>query len=116
MESVRPSRVILVIVYAAGVLAAACSPEADRVRDGGLGGDPGNSRLVQVRNPNPVAADTTLWPGLAPTPLERLENGNMYPPRPPVPTGQVPAAGAPSSPEKGAFDRSAADPRRPESR
>ena len=113
MESVRRSGLVSIGLCAAGVLAAACSPEATRVRDGGPGGDPRNSRLVQVRNPNPGPADTTLWPGAAPTPLERLENGTMYPPRPPVPTGQAPAANAPSLSEQRTFDSSAADPRRP---
>ena len=71
----------MAVGYVAGILATACSPEATRVRDGGPGGDPGNRRLVQISNPDPRAADTTLWPGLAPTPLERLENGTMYAPR-----------------------------------
>ncbi|HEY5940135.1 MAG TPA: hypothetical protein VIT87_04895 [Gemmatimonadales bacterium] len=62
-------------------LLAACSPEARRVRDGGRGADPGNRRLVETRSVDPKAADTTLWPGRAPAPVQRLEAGTMYPPR-----------------------------------
>ena len=117
MELVRPGPLFGGMVLSLmGVLVTSCSPEARRVRDGGPGGDPGNRRLIEVRNPNPRAADTTLWPGLAPTQVERLENGTMYPPRPPVSTGAAPAAKAPSVPEQGAFDSSAADARRPEPR
>jgi hypothetical protein len=54
------------------VVLAACSPEATRHRDGGPGADPGNKRLVAAPPANPRAADTTLWPGRAPTPVERL--------------------------------------------
>jgi hypothetical protein len=117
MESLRKMRLARgLVLCAAGVWATACSPEAQRVRDGGPGADPQNSRLVQVRAPNPKAADTTLWPGRAPTQVERHESGTMYPPRAPVSTGAAPAAKAPSRPEQRAFDQSATDPRPPESR
>ena len=61
------------------VAALACSPESRRARDGGPGADPGNKRLVESPYVDPKAADTTLWPGRAPTPVERLEAGTMYP-------------------------------------
>ena len=44
------------------VLLAACSPEADRARDGGRGADPGNKPLIEAPYVDPKAADTTLWP------------------------------------------------------
>jgi hypothetical protein len=62
------------------MLVGACSPEARRVRDGGRGADPGNKRLVEAPYVDTKAADTTLWPGRAPTPVERLEAGTMHPP------------------------------------
>ena len=58
---------------------AACSPEARRTRDGGPGADPGNKVLVEHTQPEPRAADTTLWPGLAPTPVERFARGDVPP-------------------------------------
>lgn len=58
----------------------ACSPEARRVRDGGPGADPGNKDLVAAPRANPRAADTTLWPGRAPTPVDRLARGEVLPP------------------------------------
>jgi hypothetical protein len=97
-------------------LISACSPEARRVRDGGPGADPGNKPVVVVRAIDPHAADTTLWPGRAPTPLERLVAGTMYEPRPPVDTSTAPKAKAPSKPEQRAFEKSAADPRPPNPR
>jgi len=70
------------LVVAAGAVMGACSsPEARRVRDGGPGADPGNKRLVERPYMDPKAADTTLWPGRAPAPVERLEAGTMYPPQ-----------------------------------
>jgi hypothetical protein len=65
----------------------ACSPEAHRARDGGPGADPGNKRIVPAPPANPVAADTTLWPGRAPSPVERLQRGTM-----PLPAGLSRAA------------------------
>jgi hypothetical protein len=59
----------------------ACSPEATRARDGGPGADIGNERWVQSPPVNPQAADTTLWPGRAPTPVERLAAGKMRLPK-----------------------------------
>lgn len=69
------------VVAGTVVIAAACSPEATRQRDGGPGADPGNKILVlrPVSDPGPV--DTTLWPGRAPAPVERLEKGDMPPPQ-----------------------------------
>lgn len=56
---------------------AGCSPEAHRTRDGGPGADVGNKHLVSSPPVNPVAADTTLWPGRAPAPVDRLAAGTM---------------------------------------
>ena len=95
------------LVVAAGAVMGACSsPEARRVRDGGQGADPGNKRLVEAPYVDPKAADTTLWPGRAPTPVERLEAGTMYSPPPPVSLGPTPAAKAPSEHEQRAFEDS----------
>ncbi|MFN2399798.1 MAG: hypothetical protein ABR543_14355 [Gemmatimonadaceae bacterium] len=62
-------------VWVVGVIAvfflSGCSPEASRVRDGGPGADVGNKTVVQSAASNPTAADTTLWPGKAPAPVER---------------------------------------------
>ena len=57
-----------------------CSPEARRVRDGGPGADPGNKDLVTHEQPDPRAADTTLWPGRAEAPADRLARGDIPPP------------------------------------
>lgn len=102
MASVRTRLVaVSMSVVAAGALMGACSsPEARRVRDGGPGADPGNKRLVERPYVDPHAADTTLWPGRAPTPIERLEAGTMYPPHPPVASGAAPAAKSPSELER----------------
>jgi hypothetical protein len=98
------------LVVAMGAVMGACSsPEARRVRDGGPGADPGNKRLVERPHVDPKAADTTLWPGRAPAPLERLEAGTMSPPPPPVQLGPSPAAKSPSPAEQGAFEKSARD-------
>ncbi len=79
------------LVVAAGALMGACSsPEARRVRDGGPGADPGNKILIDAPVANPHAADTTLWPGRAPAPVERLMDGTMPPPRALLPTGAAP--------------------------
>jgi hypothetical protein len=59
--------------------AAGCSPEARRVRDGGAGADPGNKVVVERAQPEPRAADTTLWPGRALTPVERFARGELPP-------------------------------------
>ena len=63
-----------------------CSPEAQRVRDGGPGADPGNKILVAHDGPDPQAADTTLWPGRAAAPVDLLEKGVIPPPT--YPPGQ----------------------------
>jgi hypothetical protein len=69
------------LAAALGLLAAgACSPEARRVRDGGPGADPGNKVLVPRLRVEPQAADTTLWPGRAPAPVEQLVRGPVPPP------------------------------------
>ncbi|GAC1329995.1 MAG: hypothetical protein NVSMB22_22130 [Chloroflexota bacterium] len=77
-------------------LIACASPEARRVRDGGAGADPGNKRLADGPMGRPVAADTTLWPGKAPAPTERLAAGTMYVPASalPIPAGPTSAAGS----------------------
>ncbi len=77
------SRLWALAVCGAG-LTSSCSPEASRGRDHGAGADPGNKPLVVVRYIDPTPADTTSWPGRALTPLERLEAGTMYAPRPPI--------------------------------
>lgn len=64
-------------VALAGAMLAACSPEAHRTRDGGPGADVGNKRLVASPPVNPTAADSTLWPGRAPAPVDRLGAGTM---------------------------------------
>ncbi len=97
----------------AGVTTA-CSPEAARVRDSGPGADPGNKPIAVVRSIDPRPADTTLWPGRAPTPLERLEAGTMYAPRPPEDNRTAPKAKAPSTAEQRTFEKSAPNPRSPE--
>lgn len=72
--------VMLAALLAAVVMPAACSPEAARGRDGGPGADPGNKNLVMRPATDPAPADTTLWPGRAVTPVERLSRGEMAPP------------------------------------
>ena len=91
-----------IVIAAAGTLTGGCSPEARRVRDGGPGGDPGNKVLIQAPLANPGAADTTLWPGRAPAPVDLLAAGRMAPPPEPLPTQ--------TGPEQPAFTRSARDP------
>ena len=105
------------LVVAMGAIMGACSsPEARRVRDGGPGADPGNTRLVEHPYVDPKAADTTSWPGRAPTPVQRLEAGTMYPPRPPVTTPAAPSAKAPSKAQQRTFEKSATEPQRQERR
>jgi hypothetical protein len=60
---------------------AACSPEATRTRDGGPGADIGNTPRLASEPPraNPQAADTTLWPGKAMAPVDRLARGDTLP-------------------------------------
>jgi hypothetical protein len=76
----------------AALIALACSPEARRVRDGGAGADPGNKRVVLYQRPDPQAADTSLWPGRAAAPTDRMAAGDIPPPTiappklPPVPS------------------------------
>ena len=60
------------------------------MRDGGPGADPGNEVVVSWPKVNPEAADTTLWPGRAPTPVELLARGEMPPP------AQLSASAAPT--------------------
>jgi hypothetical protein len=61
-------------------LGACASPEAARRRDGGAGADPGNKRMVERSIADPQSTDTTLWPGRASAPVDRLERGVMPPP------------------------------------
>jgi hypothetical protein len=72
---------------------AGCSPEAQRVRDGGPGADPGNKVLVRGGTPVPRAADTTLWPGRAAAPVDRFERGLIelptFPPAESTPQAQT---------------------------
>jgi len=60
------------VALAVTVLLTACSPEARRTRDGGPGADAGNKRVTVVAHPDPRPADTTLMPGRAPAPVDRL--------------------------------------------
>jgi hypothetical protein len=107
------------------LLLLACSPEASRRRDGGAGADPGNKELVDAPAANPVAADTTLWPGRAAAPVERLARGAMPPPAgvaasaPPGAQGAAPERPDPptTKAEERSFDRgTGANPRRPSTR
>jgi hypothetical protein len=76
----------------AAMMLLACSPEAQRVRDGGPGADPGNKRVTLYQQPDPQAADTSLWPGRAAAPCDRMAAGDIPPPTiapprlPPVPS------------------------------
>lgn len=106
----------------AAVLLLACSPEAERTRDGGAGGDPGNKVLVEARQVEPRAADTTLWPGRAPAPVERLARGQIppatFPASGPAPAKRGDSPVRPDTPptkaQQRTFDRDqTADPRRP---
>jgi hypothetical protein len=74
-------RVALAAVSLAAGLSLACSPEAVRKRDGGPGADPQNyPRQVVVAPPaNPETADTSLWPGKAMAPVDRLARGDTLP-------------------------------------
>ena len=115
LSLLRPARVALALTITLG-----CSPEAHRVRDGGPGADVGNRPIVAAPLVNPQPADTTLWPGRAPTPVERLARGEMPPPVPvsaaaaPGPTGNRPVT--PNTPattsEQHTFDKgTGANPR-----
>jgi len=117
-------RVAALLPLSFAALLSACSPEASRERDGGLGADPNNKVLVASPRVNPQAADTTLWPGRAPTPVERLARGEVPPPAGTAPTaapgkaGQTPVTPdvPASAAERRTFDESrSADPRRPSS-
>jgi hypothetical protein len=125
MTEGRIARSAIVCSVPAAMLAlAACSPEARRVRDGGEGADPGNKRVAESPRVDPGPADTTLWPGRAPTPVERLAAGQRPPPAYPAPAGApggtpVTPDAAPTPAEQRSFDRGrgtdprSADPRRP---
>ena len=91
------------------------------MRDGGEGADPGNKRLLTRPLPDPVAADTTLWPGRSPAPVERLAGGDVPPPTYPVADTAPPGSGStpvapnvpPSGPQQRTYDSGdRADPRR----
>jgi len=98
----------------------ACSPEAHRVRDGGPGADPGNKVLVVRDEPDPHAADTTLWPGRAPAPVDLLARGIVPPPAYPTAkaapirdTMPITPKTTPSVPQQRTFDSGrTANPRR----
>jgi hypothetical protein len=106
----------------AAALVVACSPEATRTRDGGPGADPGNKDLVEVPRVDPRAADTTLWPGRAPAPVDRFARGELPSPTYPAATtapsvrGQAPVTPnvRPAEPQQRTFDRDpSVDPREP---
>lgn len=108
----------------AAVVSIACSPEADRVRDGGPGADPGNKVLVDSTAANPQTRDTTLWPGRAPTPVERLSRGEILPAAGVASTTAAGAQGKapvtpnvpPSAADQRTFDKATSgDARRPQS-
>lgn len=102
-------RVNAILSGAAALALATCSPEARRVRDGGAGADPGNKVLVTHEFPDPHAADTTLWPGRAAAPVDRLARGVIAPPTYPAADTATP----PSQAQQQTFDRGRpADPRR----
>ncbi|HEX7335807.1 MAG TPA: hypothetical protein VF252_01265 [Gemmatimonadales bacterium] len=101
---------LAVFLLIAGV--EACSPEARRTRDSGPGADPGNKIVVNAPPADPQAADTTLWPGRAAAPTDRLADGTMPPPAAPA-TKEAPAKRAPSKSEQRAFTKSGTDPRTP---
>jgi hypothetical protein len=103
------------------VLVAACSPEARRERDGGLGADPGNKNLVARDLTDPHAADTTLWPGRSPAPTDLMARGVVPPPTFPAPEEPTAKRGEtpikpdvpPTEPQQRTFDAGrSADPRR----
>ncbi|GAC1514576.1 MAG: hypothetical protein NVS1B4_02560 [Gemmatimonadaceae bacterium] len=76
-------RPLAAVLFALG---ACASPEAARGRDGGPGGDIGNKHLADGPMGKPVAADTTMWPGRASAPTDRLAAGKM-----PLPASALPA-------------------------
>ena len=71
----------MALIVALVLLLAACSPEAVRTRDGGPGADVGNTPRLAVQPPraNPQPADTSLWPGKAMAPVDRLARGDTLP-------------------------------------
>lgn len=101
--------VCLVLALATAV-SVACSPEATRRRDGGLGADPGNRKWIAAKPVDPRAADTTMWPGRDPAPVERLARGE----EPPLPAPAEKTQGNPA--ERRAFENGTADPRQAERR
>jgi hypothetical protein len=70
MAQHRTLEALIAVLGAAAVFG--CSPEADRTRDGGPGGDIGNKDVIRAANPDPRPADTTMMPGRAPSPVERF--------------------------------------------
>ncbi|HXB24047.1 MAG TPA: hypothetical protein VNV25_04920 [Gemmatimonadaceae bacterium] len=74
-------RTVGLVVFTQIGFLSACSPEAVRVRDGGPGADPGNTPRLAVEPPraNPQPADTSLWPGKAMAPVDRLARGDTLP-------------------------------------
>ncbi|MGQ0540166.1 MAG: hypothetical protein ACT4R6_14585 [Gemmatimonadaceae bacterium] len=68
---------IVAALLALALLAPACSPEATRRRDGGPGADIGNSDRIAAPAADARPADTTMMPGRASAPVERLARGTM---------------------------------------
>jgi hypothetical protein len=104
----------------AALVLLGCSPEAHRARDGGPGADPGNKVLVVRDEPDPHAADSTLWPGRAPAAVDLPARGVVPPPTYPATqvapgrdTVPVTPKATPSVPRQRAFDSGGtANPRR----
>jgi len=76
----RRSRIAGMLAVVVIGMTSCASPEARRLRDGGPGADIGNTKLTDAPPADPQAADTTLWPGRALAPVERLARGEMPPP------------------------------------
>jgi hypothetical protein len=78
-EGPRVARALISLSIVAVLVA--CSPEAVRTRDGGPGADPQNypRQAVQAPPANPQPADTSLWPGKAMAPVDRLARGDSLP-------------------------------------
>jgi hypothetical protein len=100
-RSFAPLMLTMLVTVLTAMAALACSPEARRVRDGGPGADPGNKVLVVRDEPDPHAADSTLWPGRDPAPVDVLARGVAPPPTYPAaertPTEHGEANGAPTA-------------------
>jgi hypothetical protein len=107
---IRAPADLALVLAAAMMVSTACSPEATRRRDGGLGADPGNREWIAAKPVDPRAADTTMWPGRDPAPVERLARGE----EPPLPGPAGKTQGSPA--ERRAFENGTANPRQAEPR